>query len=330
MDSQGLGGGPVTNVVEIGGGTQNIMLRFSRGEGSFVLRRGPRYLRSTSNASLRREMRVLAALRNTSVPHPRLIAACSDESVLGSSVFYLMEPIDGFNASVELPPLHADDSNVRHGMGLTVIDALAALSNVDYQAAGLADVGHPEGFLERQVPRWLHELESYSQLDGYPGAGIPGVQRVADWLDRNRPAGSAPGIMHGDFHVANVMFSLWGPSVVAIVDWEMCTVADPLLDLGWLLATWPQQGEDTDVIDSVLARAGGLASHDELVARFAERTGRDVSAMSWYTVLACFKLGILLEGTYARACAGLAPVATGDRLHRHTLRLFDRADALID
>lgn len=125
-------------------------------------------------------------------------------------------------------------------MGLSMADALAKLGAVDHVAVGLADFGKPEGFLERQVPRWLSELESYSQYDGYPGPQIPGIDQVSAWLEQHRPAHWTPGIMHGDYHAANVMFSRTGPEVVAIVDWEMCTIGDPLLDLGWLLATWRQ------------------------------------------------------------------------------------------
>jgi aminoglycoside phosphotransferase (APT) family kinase protein len=148
---------------------------------------------------------------------------------------------------------------------------------------------------------------------------------VADWLERNRPNSFAPGLMHGDFHLANVMFSLAGPEVAAIVDWELCTVGDPLLDLGWVLATWPAGGQALDLFDSPLAKAGGLATAAELVERYAERSGRDLSAITWYFVLACFKLAIILEGTYARSCAGQAPRAVGERLHGLGKHLFERA-----
>lgn len=323
MDDQGLGTGPIENPESIGGGTQNILVRFTRGGTEYVLRRGPKHLRPKSNDVLRREMRMLEALRNTDVPHPRLIAACPDESVLDGAVFYLMEPVDGFNATVALPTLHAGDASIRHAMGLGAADALARLGAVDHEAIGLSDYGRPDGFLERQVPRWLKELESYSQLDGYPGPEIPGVDEVADWLEAQRPNTFVPGIMHGDYHLANLMYRPDGPDVAAIVDWEMSTIGDPLLDLGWLLATWP--GDDDIDIATPLSEAGGLPTPSELIAHYAQRSTRDLSAMPWYAVLACFKLGIVLEGTYARACAGKAPREIGDRLHRSTLGLFARA-----
>lgn len=329
MDEAGLESGPIVDVEPITGGTQNVLLRFRRGERPFVLRRGPLHLRPTSNDALRKEMRLLDALAATAVPHPRLIAACSDETVLGGAVFYLMEPIEGFNAVQTLPPLHAGDRAVRHQMGLSMVDALAALGAVDHEAVGLADFGHPAGFLDRQVPRWLRELESYGRLDGYPGPCIEGVDRVADWLETHRPKAFTPGIMHGDFHLANVMFSPTTAEIAAVVDWEMGTIGDPLIDLGWMVATWPDAEDRSDMFDSDIARAGGLPGADELLTRYAENSERDLSAMPWYVVLACFKLGILLEGTYARACAGKAPMVVGERLHGLTVRLFDRAHAVI-
>ena len=157
MSQQGLGDGPLEDVSEIGGGTQNIMLRFTRSGRPYVLRRGPKHLRPRSNIVIMRETQVLAALAGTDVPHPRLIASCDDLGVLGDAVFYLMQPIDGFNAGQELPALHAGDPAVRFQMGLSMADALAKLGAVDHAAVGLGDFGKPEGFLERQVPRWLSE-----------------------------------------------------------------------------------------------------------------------------------------------------------------------------
>lgn len=328
MEGRGLGSGPLTAVSPISGGTQNIMLRFERSGRPYVLRRGPEHLRPRSNDVIRRECRVLRSLGGTAVPHPALIAECEDESVLGDAVFYLMEPVDGFNASIALPALHEADAAIRHEMGLRLVDALATLAEVDHVAVGLGDFGKPEGFLERQVPRWLAELASYDAFPEYPGPDIGPVDEVAAWLDAHRPTAWRPGILHGDYHAANVMFSPDGPDVVAVVDWEMCTIGDPLLDLGWLLATWDLPGAPEEFAGP-LTRAGGLATRDELVQRYAERTTRDLSAIDWYVVLACFKLGIVLEGSHARALAGLAPREIGDRLHLTTRRLLERAHELI-
>ncbi|GAB3628426.1 phosphotransferase family protein [Pandoraea terrae] len=329
MDSAGLPGGPVEDVQPIGGGTQNVMLRFRRGGSNYVLRRGPRHLRPHSNDALRREIRVLESLSRTEVPCPQIVAACKDEQVLGGAVFYLMKPVDGFNATVALPDLHASDAAVRHAMGYSAVDALAALHAVDHERVGLGDLGRPEGFLTRQVARWLGELESYKRHDGYPGSELPAVAEIADWLEARVPTSWTPGIVHGDFHLANLMFAQDSPAVAAIVDWEMCTIGDPLLDLGWLLATWPDSENPSPAAAHVLGAAGGLPAPAELIERYTARSTRDLTAIDWYTVLACFKLGIVLEGTHARACAGKADKATGDLLHRAAVGLLQRAEAII-
>ena len=329
MSNEGLGDGPIDNISAIVGGTQNIMLRFTRSGREFVFRRGPQHLRPVSNSVILRETRVLRALAGTDVPHPALIAVCEDTSVLGDAVFYLMEPVSGFNAGSELPALHTDNAGIRHDMGLSMADAIARLGAVDHIAAGLADFGKPEGFLDRQVPRWLSELESYAKFANYPGPDIGDVDAVATWLRERQPSTFSPGIMHGDYHAANVMFSRTGPELVAIVDWEMCTIGDPLLDLGWMLATWYRPGNQPP-LPNVFMSAGGLATPDELVAHYAQNTTRDLSEIDWYTVLSCFKLGIILEGTNARAAAGLAPKEIGDVLHTATVRLFERAMATMD
>jgi aminoglycoside phosphotransferase (APT) family kinase protein len=327
MDAQGLPRGPFERVELLGGGTQNVLLRFDRGGAQYVLRRGPRHLRPKTNDVMRREARVLAALEGTDVPHPAFVAACPDEAVMGGAVFYLMRPVEGFNPSTGLPALHAGDPAIRHAMGLEAAAALARLGRVDYQAVGLGDFGRPEGFLERQVSRWMGELDSYARYEGYRGPEIPGLEPVAAWLDANRPRGFTPGILHGDYHLANVMYANDGPRLAAIVDWEMCTIGDPLLDLGWLVATWPDPEHPGPAAN--LAHLTGFPTTAELVARYAAGSTRDLAAMDWYVVLACFKLGIVLEGTHARACAGKAPQATGDLLHAITLGLFARAQTVI-
>jgi aminoglycoside phosphotransferase (APT) family kinase protein len=346
MDGQGLPGGEITGAHALSGGTQNLLMRFSRGGRDYVLRRGPRHLRRTSNEVMRREARVLQALAGSDVPHPRFVAGPGEPEagVAGDAVFYLMAPVEGFNPAVGLPEPHAGDAGLRHRMGLEVAAAVARLGAVDHLAVGLDGFGRPDGFLERQVPRWLSELEGYRELAGYPGPDIPGLDEVAAWLDANRPATWQPGIMHGDYHLSNVMIALDGPRVAAIVDWEMCTIGDPLLDLGLLLATWPigpagdtrrgpGTGEADDRLASVVAgqlgEVGGLPTPAELVERYAGLSTRDTSAIAWYTAMACFKLGIVLEGTHARACAGRAPKPTGDMLHAITLGLFARARSVI-
>jgi aminoglycoside phosphotransferase (APT) family kinase protein len=327
MDEQGLAPGPIEGPELLGGGTQNILLRFERGGRRFVLRRPPLHKRKNSDETMRREARVLGALRGSAVPHPELIAACPDASLLGAA-FYLMEPIEGFNPTTGLPALHQGDAAIRHRMGLAMADGAAALASVDPIAAGLEDVGRLEGWIERQVPRWRSQLDGYAEFEGYPGPDIPGVDAVADWLDANRPASLVPGIIHGDYHLANVMFRFDGPELAAIVDWELCSLGDPLLDLGWLLATWPE--DDGPRPGSIgIQPWDGFPTADELVARYAAVSGRDLAALPWFAVLACYKLGIILEGSHARACAGKAPKPIGDALHATTVALFERALARI-
>lgn len=324
MDRQGLGTGPLEGVEYLSGGTQNILLRFSRAGRPYVLRRPPPVLRANSNETMRREARILAALAATEVPHPGLIAACPDDSVIGAA-FYLMEPIDGFNPTQGLPQPHAGDAAMRGRMGFAMVDAIAALSKVDHAALGLDDFGKLDNWLERQVGRWAAQLASYADLPGWTGAAaIPGVHKVGRWLEANRPESCQGGIIHGDFHFGNVLFRRDSGELAAVVDWELCTLGDPLLDLGWLVATWPE-GETPHATDVAITPWDGFASPDELVAHYAAQTGRDLAHFDWFAVLACYKLGIILEGTHARACAGKAPREVGDRLHAHTLYLFERA-----
>jgi aminoglycoside phosphotransferase (APT) family kinase protein len=253
-----------------------------------------------------------------------LIAASDEAGVAAMGVsFYLMEPIDGFNPVVGLPPLHAGSPKIQHRMGLAVVDGIVALGALDPVALGLADFGRSDQFLERQAPRWSKQLASYAEFEGWPGPqGLPAVAEIAAWLEANRPSAFRPGIMHGDYHMANVMFRNDGPELAAIVDWELATIGDPLLDLGWLLATWAAPGEESEV--SVKPWIG-FPTADELVARYAAGSTRDLGQVGWYAVLACYKLAILLEGTHARACAGKAPRQAGDKLHHRAVWLLDRA-----
>ncbi len=324
MDSVGLGSGPVEEAVVLTGGTQNILLKFRRADRSYVLRRPPPHLRANSNETMRREARVLAAIAGSDVPHPGLIAACGDETVIGAA-FSLMEPVEGFNPTAGLPALHAGSPDIRRRMGLSMVVGIAALGALVYQAIGLEGLGKTDNYLERQVVRWKAQLDSYAEFEGWTGPSeIPGVEKVGAWLEAHRPTGFQPGVIHGDFHLANVMFRHDGPQLAAIVDWELTTIGDPLLDLGWLLATWPET-PDPRVEDVSVQPWTGFPTAAELVEHYRPRTGRDLAAIDWYAVLACYKLGIILEGTHARAGAGRAPKATGDLLHAKTIGLFERA-----
>lgn len=327
MRTQGLGDGPISGARRLSGGTQNILVHFFRDGRPYVLRRPPAHPRSGDSRTMLREARVLGALAGSSVPHAALISACDDEAVLGAA-FYLMEPVDGFNPTPELPELQAGSPPLQHRMGLALVEALATLGAIDHVALGLADFGKPEGYLERQVARWQSQLDGYREFAEWPGASALGdVAAVGNWLEKHRPVHFTPGIMHGDYHMANVMFRHAGAEMAAIVDWELATIGDPLVDLGWLLATWPDPGGEGVV--SVKPWIG-FPTAGRLVAHYQERSARDLTAMQWYAVFACYKLGILLEGTYARACAGKAAADVGARLHARSQWLFERAGRWIE
>jgi aminoglycoside phosphotransferase (APT) family kinase protein len=325
MDEQGLGTGALTDARPITGGTQNVLLRFTRAGRAYVFRRPPPHKRESSDEAMRREARVLAALAGSAVPHPALIAACPDLEPLGAA-FYLMEPVDGFNPTLGVPEPHASDPALQHAMGLSMVDALVALAEVDPDARGIGDLGRFDGWAERQVGRWRRQLDGYARLEGYPGPDLPGVDEIGRWLDAHRPAVVRKGLMHGDFHFANVLVRPDAGTLAAVVDWELATIGDPLLDLGHLLATWP-------VRDGLAAPIGvdapGLPVADELIARYAAGTGRDLDDLVWFRVLACYRLGLILEGTHARACAGLAPREVGDQLHAMTVLLLQQALELV-
>jgi len=322
MDSSGLGAGPIDEVTTLSGGTQNIVIRFRRAGRQFVLRRPPIHSGPAHDDSIRREARILSALRATDVPHPHLIGACDDTELLGTA-FYLMEPVDGFNPADGLPAQYAIVDDAQRLMSLSLVDALATLSRVDPFEAGVAVPGRADGWCERQVARWITQLNSYEQFHGWPGGAIDNLVEVQYQLSVHSDVSFQPGLVHGDFHIANVMFRHDQPEVAAIVDWELATFGDPLLDLGHLLATWPRadgRGSAATVLD-----LPGLASGEELVEHYARRSSRSVEDLDWYYSLACLRLGVLLEGTYARACAGLVPLDVGRHFHDMTVALFEQA-----
>lgn len=311
----------------LAGGTQNIVLRFASGDRDYVLRHPPAKPRPNSNTLLEREIRLLKALAGSDVPHPAVVAACTDPSVAGG-VFYVMQAIDGFNPTVTMPEGAAGSPDVRQRMGLEMVEGLAALAAIDPVAAGLGDFGKLDGFLERQVSRWASELEGYGKFEGWQGpAPLGDVAAIGDWLTGNVPPDMKPGIIHGDYHAGNCIFAEDG-SLNAIVDWEMATLGDPLVDLGRLLVSWPDGGARKPQTMRV-EPLDGFPSHAQMIARYAERSGRSLKHLPWFEVLACYKLGLILEGTHARAQAGLADIATGERLHRSAVSLLDEARAII-
>jgi len=330
LHAEGLGSGPVEDVAVLKGGTQNVLVRFSIDDHVHVLRRPPRNPRPASWPTLLREARILGALTDQAVPSPALHATCADESVLGAP-FFLMEAIDGFHAASAVPELHLSRPDLRHRMGLSAVEGIAAVAALDHEQLGLADFGKPDGFLERQVGRWLGELASYADQDGYDPASFPDVTAISSWLQAGIPSTFRPGIVHGDFHAANLLFEHHSGDVAGILDWEMATIGDPLLDLGWFVATWPSdRAPAVSAAVGQLATAGDLATRAELIEHYAANSVRDLDRIDWYAVLACFKLAIVLEGSYARACAGKTDKGVGDFLRSMALALVSQAHLFIE
>lgn len=325
LDAQGFPAGPVEDPVPLAGGTQNLLVRFRRAGADYVLRRPSRHPRPRAGETILREARVLEALAGTDVPHPRWAATCADDSVLGMP-FVVMRAVGGVNPMVQRPA-YAATADGRQQLGRVAAAELARIGRVDYVTVGLGDLGRPQGFLDRQVPRWRAEWESYRQLPGYPGEPLPGMDALAAFLDRNRPADGPPGLMHGDYHLGNLLVDAGQPRITAVLDWEMATVGDALVDLGRFLASLPDEHETVEPAGALWA-VGDVGPARDIVAAYADGSDRDLDALDWYVVLACFKLGIILESSHARACAGLTDRAIGDRLHAMAVALFRRGRRL--
>jgi aminoglycoside phosphotransferase (APT) family kinase protein len=316
--AQGLGS-TVTDVEPLTGGTQNIVVRLHVDGRPMVLRRPPLHPRPTSDKTMLREIAALRTLAGTSVPHPGFIAGCDDLDVLGV-VFYLMELVDGFNPGDDMDEAYVRDPSMRHDVGLSYAASLALLGNVDWEGSPLAELKRPGSFLQRQVPQFLRLLESYRH-EHYAPESLA-VTDLAEWLQANCPPDGKPGIMHGDPHLSNVLLRRDTPELAAFVDWEMCTVGDPLLDLGWMLICWPLE-TNTITAGAELAALGGLATRGELLEAYLAAGGRQTERLDWYLAMACFKLGIVIEGTWSRFLVGQASRDAGERLHTSAQNLID-------
>ena len=312
-------GSGLSDVEPLTGGTQNIVVRLTVDGRTLVLRRPPLHPRSNSNRTMQREIAVLSTLAGSSVPHPRFVAGCEDLDVLGV-VFYLMEDVDGFNPGNEVSDAYLRDGGLRHRVGLNYAADLARLGNAAWRGLPLEALRRPGSFLARQVPQFLALLDSYRH-DRYRPEELPEVGRLSDWLESNRPPDGEPGIMHGDAHLNNVLLRRDAPEVAAFIDWEMCTIGDPLLDLGWILVCWPHEPDPINA-GSELATLGGLARRSELLEAYLAAGGRATDRLDWYVAMACFKLAIVIEGTYSRYLAGQAHREAGERLHDSASRLI--------
>jgi aminoglycoside phosphotransferase (APT) family kinase protein len=260
-----------------------------------------------------REAFLLRAVQDTAVRGPRVLASCDDESVIGAP-FYVMERVRGDVITSRLP-----DGGDGARMGAELVDALVEVHAADWRACGLEGYGKPTGYLERQLRRfgglWEHNRTR----------ALPVLDRVTAWLAEHRPESGPATIVHGDYRLGNTMFA--GNRLVAIFDWELATIGDPLADVGYLVATWAQRGDPEGSIIglSPVTRGAGFPTRAELIARYEERSGRSMSDLRWYVTLALWKSAIFLEGSYKRRLAGTTDDAFFDKLERGVPELAERA-----
>jgi aminoglycoside phosphotransferase (APT) family kinase protein len=311
LDEHGIGSGRL-EAERIGEGHSNITFLVRRGEARVVLRRPPRPPLPPSAHDVLREARLLRALEGTPVRVPPVLAVGDDESVLGVP-FYVMEEVHGSVLASAIPDA-LDAPAERRRTAEELVDALVEVHSVDWQACGLEGYGRPTGYLERQLRRFagLWEHNKTRELEV--------VEELGEWLEANMPESPESTIVHGDYRLGNVMMSDAAPAeLVAIFDWELSTIGDPLADVGYLTVTWIEPDDPDDTMFSgigAVTRREGFPSRAELIARYEERSGRSMSALNWYQALALWKAAVFMEGNYKRFQSG----GSDDQY----LALFDR------
>ena len=289
------------SVTPMRGGGSCEMFDMQAGRERYVIRRAPLAAVSDTAHNVVREYKVIKAMAGSQVRVPQLLTHCDDPEVMGNP-FYVMKFIDGEVIRRKLPAQYVVSPETQPAIGEELIDALVELHAFDWQGTELEALSNPENFLERQLQRWM------KQLEGYRSRNLAGVDTVADWLERHRPPGGNLTVMHGDYKVDNTMYSRQvPPRVLSLVDFEMTTVGDPLIDLAWAMIFWPEEG-NLIAIASPGSEAGMDAAYCQvpqvLVDRYAAQTGRDLSHFQWYQAFAAWKLGIVLEASYAKYLAG--------------------------
>jgi aminoglycoside phosphotransferase (APT) family kinase protein len=299
MDDRGLPGkGRPIEERFLSGGSQNEIYELRRGDDVCVIRIPPPEAPPDRDAGILREWRIIEALDGTDVPHTPAVAMCEDTAVLGRP-FYLMGLVDGWSPmdyQRTWPAPFDTDLEARAGLGYQLAEGIALLSKVDWRAKGLDDLGRPDGFHERQVERWTSFFERIQ------GRDLDGMDVASAWLHDHRPIDYIPGIMHGDYQFANVMYRNGAPArLAAIVDWEMGTVGDPKLDLGWMVQGWPEDTSAPGSAESGYVDMAGMPNRAQVVAHYAEVSGRQVDDIDYYLVLAKWKLAIVLERGFQRA-----------------------------
>jgi aminoglycoside phosphotransferase (APT) family kinase protein len=281
----------------ISGGHSNLTygVRDSAG-GRWALRRPPLGKRLGSAHDMGREHRVVSALAGTRVPVAPVAGLCEDERVNGAP-FYVMEFVEGpvlrGLAEADAFPGEAD----RRAIGERVVDTLVEIHAVDPDAVGLGELGRKEDYVARQLHRWQGQWEKSKTRE------LPAIDAVHDRLAARIPEQGPATIVHGDYRLDNMILTPRG-EVAAVVDWELCTLGDPLADVGLLMVYWPEAGEEGTSLGQPATMAPGFPKREELVARYAERSGRDLSQLDFFVALGYWKLAIILEGVYARYAAG--------------------------
>lgn len=284
----------------LSGGNSNETLMLRSPTARRILRRPPHDAIDPSAHDMAREHALLTAMAKTDVPAPKPLALIDDLDIVPAPAL-VMEAVDGHALIWSLPDGVAGGPDVIAGIGDAVMDALGALHSADWRAAGLDGMGRPEGFLDRQVGRWTRQLDRYRVRE------LPWHAEIAQWLAENQPADGAPGILHGDFHLDNCLVTLGRtPAVAAIIDWEMATIGDPLLDVGLFLAFWGDERPDTPAMPKVQAvtRGAGAPPRAVLAARYEAACGRSLEHLDWYMTLAFWKLATIVEGAYAQYLSG--------------------------
>ena len=285
----------------IAGGRSNLTYLVEEGERRWVLRRPPLGHVLPTAHDMAREYRVLSALADTPVPTPRTIALCQDASV-NDMPFYVMEYCPGVVLSERIPEGFAETHGERRRMSEALIEALVALHAVDIGAVGLGDFGRPEGYLERQIRRWSQQWER-SKTDE-----LPEINELIRRLHNALPESPAATIVHGDYRLGNVALDPHDPGrIVAIFDWEMSTLGDPLADLGYTLIYWAEPGEvdsSGGLTAGAVSARPGFPSRAELVEVYAKASGRSVEHIDFYQVIGLYKLAVIAEGIYARYLQG--------------------------
>jgi aminoglycoside phosphotransferase (APT) family kinase protein len=282
----------------VAGGRSNLTYRVTDGTSEYVLRRPPLGHVLATAHDMSREYTMISALKGTDVPVPEALLLCSDESVLGAP-FYLMELVRGevLRSRAQTDPLAPD---ARQDIAHAMIDTLAALHRVDPYTVGLSGFGRPDGFLSRQVRRWG------AQLDRSRSRDLPGVDELRDGLAATVPVSPPPAIVHGDFRLDNLLVDPAARRVKAVLDWEMATIGDPLTDLGLLVTYSDVLGSigEGNPIATAVGPAAGFPPSADLIDRYAKSSPVDLSALPWYTALACYKLAVILEGIHYRFTQG--------------------------